>query len=95
MTNASGGPARPHRTLFGEREALTRGPRPGRRDLAEPLARPTCERVPWEGVTRMWGTRGNSSLAWARPVVGASVATWALGPGVELILRRDARKGRV
>jgi hypothetical protein len=31
------------------REALTRGPHPGRRDRAEPLAGPTCTVTPMEG----------------------------------------------
>jgi len=52
--------ARPPPTISGWREALTRGPNPGRRDRAEPLARPTRreasqEELAWADATWVAG----------------------------------------
>ena len=59
-----------------QREALTRGPNPGRRDRAEPLARPTRRAASREG-------RGMLGLKHRAIVVAAAmVATMAMGSGV-------------
>ena len=67
--------------IHGEREALTRGPHPGRRDRAEPLARPTRADVRGEAAMRRFLVMAGAAATVAGVAIGMIRSRAASGKG--------------